>query len=99
MPTKRAHILLPDDLLQEIDSLVGPRGRSAFLVETARTEVRRQKLLQFLEGRGVAAKNPAWREADHPELAGGSNVWLRKLRRESDTRVRYSGPKKQVRKP
>lgn len=31
MPTKRAHILLPDDLLREIDSLVGPRRRSSLL--------------------------------------------------------------------
>lgn len=86
MPTKRAHILLPDDLLREIDSLVGPRGRSSFLVETARTEVRRQKLLQFLEGKGPAGRESAWRESDHPELAAGADVWMRKLRAENDAR-------------
>jgi hypothetical protein len=97
MPTKRAHILLPDDLLREIDSLVGPRGRSAFLVETARTEVRRQKLLHFLESKGPAGKEPAWRDAHHPELAEGADVWLRKLRRESD-RARSTGTRKPARK-
>jgi metal-responsive CopG/Arc/MetJ family transcriptional regulator len=81
MPSKRAHVLLPDDLLREIDSLVGPRGRSAFLVETARTEVRRQRLLQFLESKGAA-----WKETNHPELAEGADVWVRKLRTESDNR-------------
>jgi hypothetical protein len=81
MSSKRAHVLLPDDLLREIDSLVGPRGRSAFLVETARTEVRRQKLLQFLDG-----KDPAWKEEDHPELSGGADAWVRKVRAESDGR-------------
>ena len=86
MTTKRAHVLLPDDLLREIDLLVGPRGRSAFLVETARTEVRRQRLLQFLEGKGPAGKDAAWRDADHPELAEGADVWVRKLRAESDAR-------------
>jgi hypothetical protein len=85
MTTKRAHVLLPDDLLREIDSLVGSRGRSAFLVETARTEVRRQKLLQFLEGKG---EDPAWRNSDHPELAEGTDAWVRKLRTESDVRAR-----------
>jgi metal-responsive CopG/Arc/MetJ family transcriptional regulator len=55
MAPRRAHVLLPEDLLQEIDALVGPRGRSSFLAETARNEVRRQKLLQFLE-----SKEPAW---------------------------------------
>src|SRR5579862_8404808 len=83
MQTKRAHILLPDDLLREIDSLVGPRGRSAFLVETARNEVRRQKLLQFLESK---TGNPAWKDRDHPELGAGADVWVRKQRRESDGR-------------
>ncbi len=42
MKSKRAHILLPHDLVKEIDSIVGPRGRSAFLVETAREAVRRK---------------------------------------------------------
>jgi hypothetical protein len=98
MSTKRAHILLPDDLLQEIDSLVGPRGRSAFLVQTARTEVRRQKLLQFLEGKGASGKKPTWREADHPELSGGTEVWVRKIRQESDSRAPHPRPKKPARK-
>jgi hypothetical protein len=83
MPTHRAHILLPDDLLQEIDALVGPRGRSSFLVETARNEVRRRKLLQYLEG-----ETPAWKDEDHPELANGSASWVRKLRKENETRGR-----------
>ena len=81
MPTHRAHILLPDDLLREIDALVGPRGRSSFLVETARNEVRRQKLLQVLEG-----EDPAWKDRDHPELSRGSAGWVRKLRKESEGR-------------
>jgi hypothetical protein len=81
MSTKRAHVLLPEDLLQEIDALVGPRGRSSFLVETARQEVRRQKLMQFLEG-----KDPAWKNKNHPELAEGAAAWVRKLRTESDSR-------------
>jgi hypothetical protein len=76
---RRAHILLPDDLVREIDSLVGPRGRSAFLVETARNEVRRHRLLQFLH-----SQESAWRDKDHPELADGAGNWVRKLRAESE---------------
>jgi hypothetical protein len=76
---RRAHILLPEELLREIDSLVGPRGRSAFLVETARNEVRRHRLLQFLQ-----SNDPAWKDKDHPELAGGSSAWVRTLRAESE---------------
>lgn len=79
--TQRAHILIPSDLLREIDALVGPRGRSAFLLETARQEVQRRKLLRFLE-----SDQPAWKGEDHPELAGGSAVWVRRLRARSDKR-------------
>ncbi len=84
MSIRRAHVLLPEDLLKEIDAIVGPRGRSAFLVETARNEVRRQKLLQFLE-----SSDPAWREKDHPELGGHSSTWVSKLRQHGESRLRH----------
>jgi hypothetical protein len=84
---KRAHIFLPEDLLKEIDALVGPRGRSAFLVQTARKEVRRHRLLQFLE-----SKDPAWKDEDHPELVHGAGNWVSKLRAESEvSRGRETG--------
>jgi len=79
--TKRTHILLPEDLAREIDALAGRRGRSAFLVETAREAVRRRKLLRFLEG-----ESASWKEQDHPELAKGPASWVRKLRRQSESR-------------
>ena len=81
MKAKRAHILLPQDLVREIDALVGPRGRSAFLVETAREALRRKKLLRFLEG-----DEPAWKDADHPELAKGAAAWVRGLRQQNESR-------------
>jgi hypothetical protein len=87
MGSQRAHIVLPDDLIQEIDSVVGPRGRSAFLVETARTELRRRRLLSFLR-----SDQPAWQEQNHPETA----TWVKNLRRESE--ARSAPPKKSKRK-
>jgi hypothetical protein len=83
MSTRRAHVLLPEDLLREIDALVGPRGRSSFLVATARNEVRRQKLLQFLESGAPACADS---DKTHPELAEGAEAWVRKLRTESNAR-------------
>ena len=80
-PAKRAHILLPQELVGEIDAIVGPGKRSAFLVETARAEIRRRKLLQFLE-----SEEAAWKDEDHPELARGSAAWVRGLRQEGKTR-------------
>jgi hypothetical protein len=77
--TQRAHILIPADLLREIDAIVGPRGRSAFLLETAREEVRRRKLLRFLE-----SDTPASQEKRHS--GENSAAWVRKLRSESEGR-------------
>jgi hypothetical protein len=81
MKTKRTYILLPQDLVQEIDAIAGPRGRSAFLVETAREAVRRKKLLQFL-----GSEAPAWKDADHPELGQGAAAWVGGLRQGNEGR-------------
>lgn len=78
---KRAHILLPQELVVEIDAIVGPRKRSAFLVETAQAEIRRRRLLQFLE-----SDEPAWKDRDHPEFMEGSAAWVRQRRQEGQTR-------------
>lgn len=88
MKSKRAHILLPQDLIKEIDSIVGPRRRSAFLVETARDAVRRTKLLRFLEN-----DVPAGRDAGEGEPSDSAARWVRQLRRESDKRLRTSKPR------
>jgi Arc/MetJ-type ribon-helix-helix transcriptional regulator len=82
LPRKRAHVFLPEDLLAEVDALVGPRGRSAFLTEVVRDAVNRRRLLQILSD-----PEPIWKDEDHPELAEGSEAWVRKLR-EEDERVR-----------
>lgn len=89
MNTQRAHIVLPEDLVAEIDSVVGPRGRSAFLAETARAELRRRRLLAFLH-----SKEPILRDEDHPELAGGSAAWVRKLRAEGEKRIPKTASRK-----
>lgn len=85
--TQRAHIVIPSDLLREIDAIVGPRGRTAFLLETAREEVRRRKLLRFLE-----SDEPAWKEKDHPDLGKDSGAWVRTLRVEAEQRGGIARP-------
>jgi hypothetical protein len=75
MRSQRAHIVLPKDLIEEIDQFVGPRGRSSFLVETARAELRRRRLLTFLRD-----EQPAWSAKDHPELESGPGAWVKSIR-------------------
>ena len=77
MPSKRAHVFLPDDLLAEVDALVGPRGRSAFLTEVIRHEVNRRRLLHFL-----SAPEPVLKDEDYPEFRNGSEAWVRNMREE-----------------
>src|SRR5260370_35285271 len=80
MKNRRAHILLPQDLIKEIDAIVGPRRRSAFLEETARDAGRRTKLLRFLE-----SDTPSWQDSDHAELAQRAAPGQRTPRREGGT--------------
>jgi hypothetical protein len=76
MDTLRMHIVMPKDLASKIDELVGERGRSAFLVDLARSEVRRRNLLAFLND-----PVPIWKDEDHPELARlGTAAYVRKMR-------------------
>jgi hypothetical protein len=83
---KIAHVVLPEDLVAEIDDLVGKRGRSAFLAEIARDEIMRRRQREALRGSAGA-----WKDKDHPELKRGSAAWVRKLRSESEGRFR-AGP-------
>lgn len=83
MGTKRTHIVFPADLITAIDRIVGKRGRSRFISEAARREVKRREQLDALE-----RATGAWRDKDHPELRQGAARWVRQLRRESEKRFR-----------
>jgi metal-responsive CopG/Arc/MetJ family transcriptional regulator len=72
---KRTHIVIPEQLAEEIDSLVGKRRRSSFLTEAARKEVRRLRMLNALE-----EASGAWKAKDHPELEAGAAKYVEKVR-------------------
>ena len=82
MQTKRTHIVISDQLVSEIDGLVGKRGRSGFLSDAAWREVKRLRMLSALE-----QATGSWKSEDHPELRKGSASYVRKLRTESDRRI------------
>ncbi len=46
------HVSLPEELLREIDALVGKGGRSKFVTELATREVKRRKLMALLKTPG-----------------------------------------------
>jgi len=81
MNTKRTHIVIPEDLGREIDTLVGKRSRSSFFAEAARKELKRRRMIIALE-RAAGS----WKGKDHPELRKGAAQWVAKLRREDERR-------------
>ena len=81
MNAKRTHVVLSDQLVKDIDRLVGTRQRSSFLTEAAEKELMHRRQIEALK---VAAG--AWKDKDHPELKQGSAKWVRKLRQESERR-------------
>jgi hypothetical protein len=83
MITKRTHVVLEEQLVKDIDRLVGPRQRSSFLTEAAQKELLRRRQIEALKGAAGA-----WKDKDHPELKDGSAAWVRKLRQESERRFK-----------
>jgi hypothetical protein len=73
--SRRAHVILPVDVVADIDKIVGKRGRSAFLTELAKREI---KIRHQREVLGEIAG--AWKSEDHPELAQGAAAWIRQIR-------------------
>jgi Arc/MetJ-type ribon-helix-helix transcriptional regulator len=81
MNTKRTHVVLPADLVSQIDTLVGKRKRSRFLADLASREVKRLHLLKALK-RAAGS----WKDEDHPELKDGAAKWVEQLREEWEER-------------
>lgn len=74
----RAHVLLPDDVLERIDASVGKRRRSRFLEEAAREKLQRIELEKALNATFGIAKGPQYRHwRDRRAIA----AWVRKGRR------------------
>lgn len=84
MSHQRAHVVIPTELVEAIDAVVGSRKRSLFIVAAAERELQRLKQLAAL--RKCAG---AWAKNKHPELEGPgrSAGYVRRLRKESDRRL------------
>lgn len=86
MGTKtRTHVIIGEDIVKEIDRLVGKRKRSSFISEATQKELKRLKqisLIKKLKG--------SWKDEDHQELKGkeGTYKWVRKLRDEDEKVLR-----------
>ncbi len=86
MNAKRTHVVLSEQLVKDIDALIGKRQRSSFLTLAAEKELARLRQIQALK-----AAAGAWKDKDHPELKQGSGAWVRTLRQESERRLKKAG--------
>jgi metal-responsive CopG/Arc/MetJ family transcriptional regulator len=81
---KRAHLILPDELLDQVDRIAGPRRRSAFVEAAVREKLAREVLGSALrEAAGILdlANYPEW---ETPEKVA---AWVRAGRRADDARL------------
>jgi hypothetical protein len=80
---ERVLVPYPPEVIAAIDHLVskGEGNRTAFLVDLAKKEIKRQRLLEIFDH-----PDPIWKAEDHPEIDDGGN-WVREMRAESEGRL------------
>ncbi len=79
MRTQRTLVPIPPTVIAGIDRIVGHGHRTRVIVELIESELRRREQLAALEDAAGS-----WKVKDHPELANGSDAWVRQMREESE---------------
>ncbi|MFO7929734.1 MAG: ribbon-helix-helix domain-containing protein [Candidatus Humimicrobiaceae bacterium] len=79
---RRAYIVVPEELVKEIDKLAGKGKRSQFIIKAVRREIQQ---LKFLKAARETAG--AWKNEGHPEFSKGVGDWVEDLRKEDNERL------------
>jgi metal-responsive CopG/Arc/MetJ family transcriptional regulator len=81
----RTNLLLPKELVEEVDHFAGERGRSRYVAEALRARLKRDRLKEAMERTAGV-----WSAEEYPEFATSEKVvdWVRARRAE----VTDSGP-------
>lgn len=76
----RTNLLLPKDLVEEVDRFAGERGRSRYVAEALRARLKRDRLKN-----AIARTSGVLQVDDYPEWATSEQVvdWVRARRSES----------------
>ncbi len=77
MTLARTNLTLPEDLLQEVDAIAGPRGRSRYVAEAVRQRVKRDRLRQAID-----ASAGVFRGTAHARSREQVTDWIETLRSE-----------------
>jgi metal-responsive CopG/Arc/MetJ family transcriptional regulator len=75
----RTNLLLPEDVVADVDRLAGPRGRSRYVTEALRARIKRDRLGEVIEHTAGSLDLEAY-----PHWATRQKVveWVRELRAE-----------------
>lgn len=77
--TVRTHVVMPAEMVKEIDEVFGGRNRSRFIVEAVEKELRRLKLRRSLDAFQMEdGEFPPW------DTTESTIEWVRELRRTAD---------------
>ena len=68
MKTK-AHLVIPHEILLEVDRIAGKRRRSLFITEATQEKLEKERFLKILD-----KTKGAWADKDHPELRTDRDV-------------------------
>ncbi len=84
MQTKRMHVVIPENTIKAIDSVVGRRKRSQFIFKVLEEKLQQLKVLKAIDKTAGA-----WKDEDHPEMKGKDGVknWVNSLRQESNRKL------------
>lgn len=77
----RTHVILRDELVEEVDKRVGKRRRSEFINEAVEERLKRLRLIEAAETSGGSLKDtdiPGW------ETEESTLEWVRKIRASPD---------------
>ncbi len=77
----RTHVILRDDLVEEVDKRVGKRRRSEFINEAVEASLKRLRLIESAEAVAGSLKDvnvPGW------ETEESALEWVRKMRASPD---------------
>jgi metal-responsive CopG/Arc/MetJ family transcriptional regulator len=81
----KAHLVLPREILEEVDQIAGKRKRSLFIAAATREKLERERFLKTLE-----ETKGSWSDKNHPELKTLKDLehYVREKRRSYRQRVR-----------
>lgn len=65
----KAHIILPGEILEEVERIAGKRKRSLFIAEATREKLERERFLRVLE-----ETKGTWTDKNHPDLRNPKDV-------------------------